>query len=239
MKISANAGVLVGLFLLAALIALTSCSNTVTGSGDVIAETRDVHDFNRVSLNGIGSLRIEQGTSESLRIVGENNIISRVRTDIINNELTFSYEEAVVPTKPLDFFLTVKDLQAINLSGLGTTTSTKLSLDRLNIISNGSGEVDLAVEAKELMSIVSGSAKIRLSGRADKQRVDITGSGKYDAEGLTSNGCEIKINGAGSAIVDVRNKLDIEISGNGKVFYAGNPAVNQQISGTGTIRKVR
>lgn len=230
---------MLGFFLLFALVILSSCSSTVTGSGNVIAETRDVSDFNKVSLNGIGNLHIEQGNSESLRIVGENNIIATIRTEVDDNELKIRYEEEVSPTKPIDFFLTVKDLQAIDLSGLGAISSTGLNVDQLSVTSSGSGEVSLVVQAKEFASIMSGSANVQVSGGVDRQRVVIAGSGRYNAGELTSNECDINISGSGNATVNVRNKLDVTINGSGEVAYIGNPQVSQQVSGTGTIRQIR
>jgi hypothetical protein len=63
------------------------------------------------------------------------------------------------------------------------------------------------------------------------------GSGDYQAEDLESKEVKINVMGSGSAIVNVSEKLDAEISGIGSVEYIGDPTVKQNLSGVGRVSK--
>jgi hypothetical protein len=74
-----------------------------------------------------------------------------------------------------------------------------------------------------------------MEGKADKQTVEISGTGTYLAENLKSTEVDIDVAGAGSAIVNAKENLDAEISGVGSVEYVGDPRIHQTISGAGQV----
>jgi Putative auto-transporter adhesin, head GIN domain len=74
-----------------------------------------------------------------------------------------------------------------------------------------------------------------MKGKADEQTVEISGTGTYLAENLESREVNIDVAGAGSAIVNAKEKLDAEISGIGSVEYVGHPRVQQSVSGVGQV----
>lgn len=233
----------IGVLLTAFAVFLTSCAGVVFGSGNVKEETRDVHDFNSVSLSGMGDLIIKQGNKESLRIEAEDNILPEITTMVNNGQLTIDYKSSgfpirIVPKRPITFFLTVKNLSEIDLSGSANIKDSKLNANTLLISTSGSSDVTINVKAKELICRSSGSSRFNMSGAVDRQQVDISGSATYTAADLASKTCFIDISGSGNGSVNVSNLLDVRISGSGDVSYIGNPTVRQSISGSGTVRKV-
>ena len=58
---------------------LVSC-RSVVGSGIITAETREVSDFDRISVGSSINLIIEQTGRETVRIEAEDNIIPLVKT---------------------------------------------------------------------------------------------------------------------------------------------------------------
>jgi hypothetical protein len=59
--------------------------------------------------------------------------------------------------------------------------------------------------------------------------------GTYHAEDLESREVKIHVAGVGSAIVNVREKLEAEINGVGSVEYIGDPTVEQDVNGAGQV----
>jgi len=235
---SVTGGCLLGII----LITFSSCAlmpRWSIGSGKVVTETRDVKYFDRVTLKGSGNLIIEQGDEESLTIEAENNIIPMITTEVQRTNLVIDYEwrflSIRIPTKPINFYLKVKDIKAITLSGSGTIKSDSLKGEQIDINISGSGKADLNVNVKEINTRISGSGSVKVAGEAEKQEIVISGSGSYPASGLASKECRIVISGSGSCIVRVSDDLDVHISGSGNVSYIGNPMINQDISGSGKV----
>ena len=83
------------------------------GSGNVVEETRPVSGVSGVDLATIGDVIINLGDEESLRIEAEDNLMKFFDTQVRGGTLRISTNPRSVnlrPTKPVRFFLTVKEL---------------------------------------------------------------------------------------------------------------------------------
>jgi hypothetical protein len=207
------------LALLAVLLLVSACSVT-KGSGRVVTETREVGGFTKVELSGSGELTIEKTGIESLSVSAEDNLLPQLTSDVSGDTLTLGTKPntSILPTKPITYSLTVKDLTGIAVSGSG---SVRVS----NLMTNS------------LTTEISGSGTITASGAVNDQDVDISGSGHYQAEQMTSKAVKAQLSGSGTASVLASDLLDVKISGSGTLNYSGNPQVTQEISGSGKLIK--
>jgi len=209
----------------------------VRGSGNIVTEERDVSGFDRVQLSGIGDLIISQGDEESLTIEADDNIIQLIETDVFGGELTIQFKRgySFVPNTTMKFYLTVKELDKISLSGAGKINCDNFEAEELEFDISGAGDIDFDINAETVEVYLSGAGDISLSGEVDSQDIKLSGVGNYDGKDLESRICDIAVTGAGSATVNVSEELDVNISGVGNVNYTGSPRVEQEISGLGRI----
>jgi len=232
-------------FFLIAIISVTSVScnwtiGLVRGSGDIETEERDVSDFHEVHLSGTGDLIITQGEKESLVIEADDNVIPLIETEVSMEILTIGFKRGYnfVPTSDIKFYLTVKELDEILLSGAGSVICGDFDAGELEIGISGAGDIDFRLNADVVRVNSSGAGDINLSGTVDRQEINLSGAGKYDAGDLESRECDITVSGAGSATVNVSQELDINISGVGSVNYKGSPDIQQKITGLGRIKSI-
>lgn len=214
---------------------------TVRGSGDVVETSRDVSGFSRLVFAGQGNVFIEQGFDEGLRIEAEDNLIDYFEIDVRGDTLTIGVQERVTlrPSEPINFYLEVKELDRITLSGSGTVQTKEFDVENLELRLSGSGDIDVGfLDAISLDVTLSGSGNIDLAGFLENQDVTISGSGDYNSEDLESSITEVLISGSGSVKVRVEDQLDVLISGSGNVTYYGSPTIDQTITGSGSIRKL-
>jgi hypothetical protein len=54
----------------------------MTGSGNVITESRDVAGFNEIALGGIGTGIVTQGDEEALTIEAEDNLLPPIGSEV-------------------------------------------------------------------------------------------------------------------------------------------------------------
>jgi hypothetical protein len=205
---------------LLAVLLLAACTIT-KGSGEVSSESRQVSGFTKVELSGSGELKIEQTGIESLTISAEDNVLPKITSEVSGDTLFLGSKSnaKIVPTKPISYSLTVKDLTGLAVSGSGSVTMSKLATPALS-------------------TDISGSAAITASGTADDQDLKISGSGRFEAEQLMSKTVKVDISGSGIASVYASDALDIRMSGSGTLTYAGDPKqLTQQISGSGKLIK--
>ncbi len=242
-----------------ATLLLTACLGG-RGSGDLITEEREVSDFDRVELAGEGELTITQGESESLTIEAEDNVIPNITSEVRNGTLVIGmntrFWNHVVPTKPIKFDLTIKDLTDLSLSGSGEAKSSNLNTKNLDLTISGSGRIEITtlaaedialtlsgsgelmidtLSAKKIDATLSGSGEVELAGQVDEQNITVSGSGEYRAAELESKEAEIEVSGTGDVAVWVNERLDVEMNGSGNIEYVGEPTVTKDISGSGNI----
>jgi putative autotransporter adhesin-like protein len=231
-------GVLLGTLALAACGG-SNTATTVRGSGIVKSETRDVHSFSQVALSGVGTVIVQQGNAEGLRIEAEDNILPLISASVSEDRLSIGVKDNNVtlnPTRSIYYYITAKQVSALHLSGTGEIRAPNLRTDALEIRIDGTGNVATeGLRADTLTVGISGTGDYTGAGAADSQHVSITGAGNYFAKQLQGTQAEVSIAGTGSATVRVSESLNAEVKGTGAILYVGNPQVQQQISGIGTV----
>ena len=207
-----------------------------------IAE-REVAGFDEIELKGIGSLFVEQGDREYLHVEAADEVLAAIRTEVVGTRLVISYDWTsglllLGSASPIDFYVGVKDLKALAVSGSGSVTGHGLVADELSIDISGTASVDLGVTVNELMCRVAGSGEFTLSGLAVHQELRLSGASSYQARDLTSRDIDMDIAGAGKAVVRVSHNLDVSVSGAVSVAYIGDPKVSQTIAGAGKVTMI-
>ncbi len=222
---------------------LSSCT---VGSRRVVTENVKVSNFDQVNFSAIGELTITQGNRESLTIEAESNVMSQIKTSVSGGTLYiemktggFPWIGSVVPTKPVRYDLMLKELNSLDLSGLGSVYAGAIDTDRLNLDLSGAGKIVIRSLTADILKVDhTGLGQFELSGQVRRQEVILTGAGDYDAADLESEKAEVTLTGLGKAAVWATETLDIELSGAGKVSYYGDPRVTQNVSGLGKVKSL-
>jgi len=249
---------LIMLFFLPSLACGSFTTNPVIGSGEIVTQTIDVSDFQRVTLEGFGDVFIEQGQTESLSVETDENILPLLDIRVRGSELILGTKNGVDvnPSRSITYTLTVQDLDAIKLGGSGTFHVGSLKSGNFEITVSGSGDVDISSLAAKELSVelngsgnilvenidvttvdtsLQGSGDIKLEGQADTQNVRVGGSGNYLAGNLQTNAADVSIPGSADVTVWAEDLLSIRVSGSGNIRYYGKPVIDQTISGSGNI----
>jgi Putative auto-transporter adhesin, head GIN domain len=186
--------------------------------GPVTKKSRAVSGFDGVELRGAGNLYIEQTGRESLTVKAEKAVFPELTTRVVDGRLIIGpgSESALTTPGPINYYLTVKNLNSLEVLGTANAEAT-------------------GIETGSLMVTISGAGNVRMEGQADEQTVEISGTGTYLAENLRSREVNIVVAGAGSAVVNARENLYAEISGVGSVEYVGDPRIHQTLSGAGHV----
>ncbi|MGB9979659.1 head GIN domain-containing protein [Methanobacterium sp.] len=231
---------IIAALIILAVIAVSGCTwQNVSGSGNVINQSQNVSGFNQVSVDGSGTLIITQGDKESLTIEAEDNLMQYIKTNISSNALNIHIDKSIAPTKPIKYYLTVKDLNSITYSGGGKIQSNGLKTNSLTININGAAEGNLTnLNVNTLKTIISGAGRLFMSGNANNQDIHVSGAGEFNAGNLNSKIVTITISGAGKGTIKVSNSLNAIVNGAGDISYIGNPQVTKQLNGAGDIKQV-
>ncbi|MDB4534589.1 DUF2807 domain-containing protein [Vicingaceae bacterium] len=220
-------------------LTLNSCIDSIDGNGDVVKEKRTISSFNKIDISGGYEVLINQGSDERLEIEADENLLELIETEVRNNILYISSKQPIGNAESLKLYITTVNLNdidvagAIELSNKGTFESEKLEIEV-----SGAADINLDIEVEKLTMDMSGASETTLTGSANSFSIDISGAGELDAKKLKTKNTTIDISGAGSAVVFVKETLEVSVSGAGSVKYKGSPKVKQDISGAGSVEQL-
>jgi hypothetical protein len=216
----------------------------VAGSGVFETESREVSEFQAISVDYPANITIHQGDSESVSIEADDNLLPQLIVDVRNGTLYLENSERnwrnrVSPTKPVLVEITVVELNQVQFPTAGKMLIDGLQTDSLDISVSGAGDLTLSeLDADSLEFRLSGAGSVDVDGSADRLQLRISGLGSFNGGDLRSQEAEVRISGAGSATVWVEEILDANISGAGSINYYGDPSVDERVSGVGSVRKI-
>jgi hypothetical protein len=217
----------------------------------IISETREIKDVRRVVLREFGQLTISQGETESLSLEGQDGLLSLIRTEVRNGELlldldggwwdrTWKAITSTVEGKPLKYFLTLKQLDGLFVTGAARVISKGFKFDQFQLVLKGAGDVKMTdIQANSLDIELPGAGLISLAGEATNQQIWLKGAGSYDAPHLKSQNAVVKLHGVGKARIWVTDSLDASVDGVGHIEYHGDPQVRKSVNGLGKITQSR
>ncbi len=213
---------------------------TARGSGHVITQSRDVKGFTAVSLAYPASVVIRQGTSESLTMEAEDNVIASLRTEVVNGVLEIDnlrdHRVFVTPTQPVKITITAKELRDVSFDAAGDLTIQGLNGKDFRVTLDGAGTININnATLQALNAVLSGAGSLHVSGTTGSLNVELDGLGSFDGANLRSQKASVNVNGMGSADVWAESSLVANINGLGSVNYYGNPAVSRNVNGLGSV----
>jgi len=255
--------VIAAVLIAASLAVSPAWADKVKGEGPVREEILEVEPFQTIKFCTIGELRIEQGETTSVRIEAQESflpyIVTRVDDDalIIENKVGVKFGRG----KTVRFFVTVKELEALQISGSGDAIVGDLKTNHLSLSLTASGDVELqSLQAGDLKASLTGSGDVAiqsaaaaavefyLGGSGDVVADDLatrevifrqSGSGDIKIDGGEAHEVQVKITGSG----DLRarkfdcTKAEVRITGSGSVSLGEvRSYLDVKITGSGDVR---
>lgn len=226
-------------FILAAVI-LTGCGSVIVGNGKIVEVGREIPNFQ--NLSGLGSIDIEIQPADkySVRIIGDDNVIPYVITDVVGDELRVSYKKGVnISNSHVRVVVSAPFINNLKTTGSGDIRSNGMIINNkiMEITSTGSGDVNLVVDAPAIKITGAGSGDFTLSGQTRDVECGLSGSGDFDSRELKSENAKIRISGSSNVKVFASISLAASIAGSGNILYWGNPSLNDvKVSGSGKIK---
>lgn len=192
--------------------------NQVRGSGNRQREERKVAAFTSIVTDGAFDISVVSQKEYALEVEGDDNILPMVGTDVSGNVLHIKNKSGYSVSQPIKITISVPNLEAVTSNGAGRIKITNLKNDRFELDVNGAPAVEASGETKFL-------------------KIKANGAGNLDTHRLRATRADVNSNGVTQVDLYAREQLDVVVSGPSNVTYDGDPAVNQKISGPGTIQK--
>jgi len=211
--------------------------SNIKGSGNVIRETRKLEVFHAIEAGGAFHITLKQGQQQQLIVEADDNIVPIIVTKVHGGVLKISQKEGTVNAKKLNIFITVANIDNIDISGACQIKSDDFfKSNHMEIECSGAAMTDMKLLSKELDLDCSGAGKVTLEGEAKTMEIEASGASKVDCDKLNSEVVSVNASGA-SKVSFVANKLiEIDASGASKVVYqTTNAKVKSETSGAADV----
>jgi len=245
------------LFKLGAVAALLGATaGLVHAAPDTASETRpvDAHVV-RVTLEGVGDLVIRQGATATLVLTGDARLLARTTTtqrgDTLNIETEgrrggFNFGRS----SGIQAELVLPNLRAVSSESIGATTVSGFAGQSLDINLDGAGSMSVSssnyrfitanlggvgnlkingIDSEGIDLNLGGAGFVTLTGRSKRLKAELGGLGGLDAQGCSVDSVALDLSGLGNATVNVRQTINVSLSGMGSVTVLGKP-VNRKVA---------
>ncbi|MGZ5273810.1 MAG: head GIN domain-containing protein [Kaistella sp.] len=235
------------LFSFFTLLIFSSCRfmgwKGINGSGNIVTQSRETEKFNSIDVSGAIDIYVKQDSvQQSIKVETDDNLQEYIDIHEDNGVLYISQRDnySLDPSKKIKVYVSAPYFRRFDISGASNIYSENklVSSETLDIEMSGASEVKLDVKAPRINADITGASSVKISGETKDFNVEGSGASDIKSFDLMTENTTIDISGACSAEVFASVKLDVQASGASGIKYKGNAAVNQDVSGASSVKKV-
>ena len=215
-----------------------------SGSGRSASETRNVAEFQAITLSGAMDLVVRQGAQQQVQVQADDNLLPLLETLVETTKqgstlvVRWKRGEGLRYRSKVLVTVVVPKLTAVGSSGSGDIRVETFNTPALQVSLSGAGDAKLdGLTTDDLAVRISGSGNVVGKGAATRLAVSISGSGDVALADMRSDDVAIRIAGSGNVAVNAQKTLSVNIAGSGDVSYMGNAALTSKIAGSGSVKK--
>ncbi len=208
-------------------------------------EERNVSPFSAVSLNVSGTVYLEQGSPQRVRVEASESTLEELITEVKDGTLVirlknnYSFWRNFNHGK-IEVYVTVPNIDALSVSGSGSIESGNIKSRTLDFKVSGSGDILVNnLDSKLVKANITGSGNIHLKGGStDELSSTISGSGNLKAVNFQAANADLKVTGSGNCSLTARKSLKARVTGSGGISYKGSPQLDTNVTGSGRVKNL-
>ena len=196
-----------------------SFNSGVRGSGNLVAEKRNVTGFTKVDASGAFQVEVVAGKEFSVEVQGDDNLLPLVSTAVDGETLEIKTTRRVSTSNRMKVVISAPEINEIIASGASSFTVS-------------------GIENESISLDTGGASRIKVSGTAKNVNIDMGGASKVDASALDAENVSVEGGGASYAKVKASAELTADMGGASRLSYLGEPkVVNKKTSGVANIKQ--
>jgi hypothetical protein len=207
------------------------------GNGHIVLEQRDHTGFTMIANDTSLPVSIVQGTSFSVAVRIDSNLLGLVETRVEDGVLRIGEAEPFDATGPSNVSIVLPAFDGAHNCGSGDMTITGVEeIGPVQLACTGSGNLSFWGSTGTLSAQVCGSGNLSLAGAGGFMAIRVSGSGSADASAFSAAGADLETSGSGSVIADVTGDATLATTGSGSIDATLNGGeATLSVTGSGSI----
>jgi hypothetical protein len=213
--------------------------NSITGSGNVVTRTRNVTDFDKITLSDGLDCEVIQGNT-SVKVEADDNLQDGIKTSVENGILLISskynnYDDVkskkVIVTLPIISNLTTE-------SGSHLFTKNAIKSNEIYLKSSSGSKIDANVESEKINCDSSSGSAIEIEGKAIYLDTESSSGSTIDAKRLFANEANARSSSGSSTIINPILSLKAHASSGSSINYQRRPkTISVKESSGGSVQE--
>lgn len=224
--------------ILSIAILLSSCSS-ITGSGHIVTDKRQAGSFTGITSSGGIEVEITQGSSPSISVEADDNLISHIETRVEGSVLKISLKGIHnVRNAHMKVYVTAPVINMLHASS-GSSMEVKNVLTsggKLSLNASSAGSIHAHLDAPEVEANASSAGSLTLKGKTKTYSATSSSGASIKSPDLLSENTEASASSGGNAHVHASVNLFAHASSGGSVVYNGAGAVHSSVSSGGDVK---
>jgi len=176
--------------------------------------------------------------NHAVTVRAQKHVHQQLSVEVVDGQLRIQSSGSFQTSQAIEIQVFARAVTGFKVGGAATVVVDALDAEQLEINGDGSAQVRISqLNLKRLIGDLQGASSMTLSGRVQEQQVRMNGSASFDGLRLVSSRGGFHIQGAANAVVNVTQRLQVQVSDAGSVEYTGNPAVTERIQGAGSLAR--
>lgn len=228
------------LILILLVVLVASCSQidqgaqnnnlSITGTGNIVSREVTVSAFDQIEASLTFDLTIRKGEVFSVVLFSDDNFLDYLLVEQTGRNISLGFLPGYaydVQGVTLRAEITMPELVRLSLSGSSHATLLDFKSARnLEVELSGSSSLDGHLEAEKSHFDLSSNSYLKLSGSTQHLSIDSCGNSITDLSEFRAVQAIVQASCAGTAVVNVDERLQVDASQNSQVFYISQPAVS-------------
>jgi hypothetical protein len=190
----------------------------VMGTGPTVDKKINVSDFKGIDVSGGIDVILVQGSSESLTLIAQENLLEYIITTVDNGTLKIYTRNNLRPTQPMRARIMFKDINNLSVSGGGDAYGeTPVNVEKLDVSISGGGDFKSVINSESLTCNIKGGGDAEIEGKSEDYNISVSGGGDLKSK-VTAGSISCRMTGGGDLYLrneGQASKADIEINGGG------------------------
>jgi hypothetical protein len=201
----------------------------------------DLRDFTSVEAEKGIHLYITQGDDYKVSVQGDDDLLDDVSVEKSGSTLRITQDRSgfrfLEGIKRVKVTITMRDLSELDLESASHAYIDGFETNELEVDLSGASYVKMNIAANQLDIEQSGASKSVIAGSVNKLMAELSSASKMEAFSLLAEQVIIDTESASRAEVNAVRQLKARASSASSIAYKGNPSVDADSSGAGSIKQ--
>jgi len=227
------------LFFILTVFLASACNNTKRGSGVIIKEIKSVKAFDAVAASGSVNVDVQTGSTASVIVETDDNIMPFVETNVSNGILKIKLKDINnLRNSTVYVHIIAPEIKSLTTSASAEITSNDIirAAEKMVLKASSGSNINIKVDAPSVSGDASSGAEITCEGKTKEINGTSSSGSEINFSALQAETANVTVSSGASISLFASVGLIAKASSGGEITYKGGASsVQKNVSSGGSV----